>query len=473
MQDFTSDGLSFPANAIEEFDLLYFPDSVHRTFFSRTLEIALLSCQCLISPKLFDMKNIQSKHLVILLMMTGSIYTGCQKDIGTKPSQEERSSMNTAGAGAEKKSKKVYVSNVQELYLAINNTENSGSTLVLAPGVYLLNEAFPKQGRLELLNNMSLSGQPGHPEQVVIDASELPLSSFTVVPTNARTGAIRMGDGYNSIEWITFQNDPAHVIRSLIQTDLVTTSSAQIRVAHCIIKGSSIGLSILNRDPVANGRTLEAIVEDNEIMGNTVPQFGSAIQIQNTLVHDAVLKVKLSRNHLHGNKSGMLIFNSSSQGCTLDVKSYNDRIEENGIGMVLNGGFILSGTVPSTNNKIQFEGYATSIKNNAGSPAPPFSFPAGGMHAAGGQSMPPFDPPGTAHNNQLDVRLFGCDLTDNSGNFQINAYGAHSFYPMLIPAGTGNTTRFYLHGLSAHATVNAMNSYPAEPAGTNSVTVFQ
>jgi hypothetical protein len=282
-----------------------------------------------------------------------------------------------------------------------------------------------------------------------------------------------LGDGNNSLEWITFQNNPAHTVRSLIQTDIVTTSSAQIRVAHCIIKGSSIGLSIINRDLMASGRMLEAEVEDNEMMNNTIQQFGSAIQIQNTTTTDAALKVKMSRNYIHGNKAGMLIFNSSSQNCNVEVKSYDDRIENNGIGMVLNGGFILLSSAPSLHNKLHFEGYATTIRNNIGTPAPPFAFPPTGIHAAGGQSMPPFDIPGTAHFNELEVYLNGCQIEDNGGTAQINAYGAHSFYPTSTPAGSNNKTSIYLRGISANANINSMNSFPSEPAGTNSVNVYR
>jgi hypothetical protein len=42
---------------------------------------------------------------------------------------------------------------------------------VLAPGTYILNASYPNAGRLELLENMELQGQPGQPEVVIIDAS--------------------------------------------------------------------------------------------------------------------------------------------------------------------------------------------------------------------------------------------------------------------------------------------------------------
>ena len=273
----------------------------------------------------------QFSNSVLLLLL--AFLLSCKKEISTGPLRASTSAEINSKSHINESSNKIKVRNISELYEAVNNTENEGATIILAPGVYMLNAGYPKAGRLELLHNMSLVGLPGNPGAVVIDASQLPLSSFTLAPANSRTGAVRMGDGVNRMEWITFQNDPAHTIRSLIQTDIVTGSFANIKIAHCIIKGSSIGISILNRDPVANGRVLEADISDNEIFENTIQQFGSGIQIQNTLVNDAVLKVRLSRNHVYGNKAGMMIFNSSSQRCLLEVESYNDIIEGNGIGL--------------------------------------------------------------------------------------------------------------------------------------------
>ena len=422
--------------------------------------------------------RIQFLPALVFIVLASAIASSCQKETTINEPGESSSAPNSSNGNANEQSKKIYVTNISELYAAINNAENSGSTLVLAPGVYMLSANYPKAGRLELLHNMSLVGQPGHPEAVIIDATELPLSSFTIAPSNARTGAVRMGDGNNSIEWITFQNDPAHTIRSLIQTDIVTTPTSQIKVAHCIIKGSSIGLSILNRDPVANGRILEADVADNEIYDNTIQQFGSGIQIQNTLVNDAVLKVRLSRNYVHGNRAGMMIFNSTSQRCSLEVKSYDETIENNGVGLVLVGALILNATSPAIDNTFIYESYASSLKNNHGVPAPPFSFPAGGVFAPSGLAMTQFGPPGTAHNNKLEISFHGTAIEDNIGGAQINAYGAYSYYALpplnnSTLVGSNNKTNVYLHGQSISATANAANSIPTEAAGTNTANIYR
>lgn len=419
-------------------------------------------------------KQISSSVLLLLL----AFLLSCKKEIRTDQLQAITSTEVSYKSHVNEPSNKIKVRNISELYEAVNNMENKGSTIILAPGVYVLNAGYPKAGRLELLHNMSLVGLPGNPDAVVIDASQLPLSSFMIAPANSRTGAVRMGDGSNSMEWITFQNDPAHTIRSLIQTDIVTSSVATIKIAHCIIKGSSIGLSILNRDPVADGRVLEADISDNEIFENTIQQFGSGIQIQNTLVNDAVLKVRLSRNHVYGNKAGMMIFNSASQRCLLEVESYNDVIENNGIGLVLVGSLILNANNPALQNSLLYKAYASSIKNNNGSPAPPFSFPAGGIFAPSGLAMTQFGPPGTAHGNQLNIHFFGSDINENTGASQINAYGAYSFYSFApfnnqAIVGTENKTNVFLFVRSTDATVNTVNSVPFEPAGTNTAAFYK
>ena len=84
-----------------------------------------------------------------------------------------------------------------------------------------------------------------------------------------------------------------------------------------------------------------------------------------------------------------------------------------------------------------------------------------------------FDLPGTVNDNKLDVSFYGCVIEGNAGNAQILAYGAHSTYPLPAPAGTGNATNIYLHGISANATISAIASFPAEPAGTNTVNVYR
>jgi len=422
------------------------------------------------------------ENCLIALIAFVFLLASCQKETGTTPQQEESSARTIRNPSTEKQSKKVYVSNVEELYAAINDPANAGTTLVLAPGTYSLSAAYPNGGRLDLQLDMSLTGQPGNAAKVIIDATNLPASSFTIPPTPGLpaplpTGVVRMGNGKNSLEWLTLQNDPLHVIRSFVQTDIAATPIAEIGIAHIIIKGGgcNIGISVGNFGAIANGRMVKAEIEDNEIMNNINPSptgNGTGIQIVNHRgTNDGSVITTLSRNYIHDNKAGMIISNISSQHCAIEIKCYDNRVEDNGVGLALRAGF--NESTSSIGNTLKFHAYATTVKNNTGSPAPPFSNPACGIFAAGGGSMLLFGLPGTVNNNKLDISFYGCAIEGNAGVAQILAYGAHSTYPLPTPAGTANTTNIYLHGISANATVSALASLPAEPAATNTVNVYR
>ncbi|MBA3786629.1 MAG: hypothetical protein H0X15_14030, partial [Acidobacteria bacterium] len=128
----------------------------------------------------------------------------------------------------------VNVTNIEELYAAVNNSANAGNQIVLAPGVYLLSVngaggvARPNAGRLELQENMSLRGTVGDRGAVIIDAINLPLSSFNSAPPVPLTAAIRMGRGTNAIEWLTARNAVNGIAN--IETELVSAMT-NIRVA--------------------------------------------------------------------------------------------------------------------------------------------------------------------------------------------------------------------------------------------------
>ena len=423
------------------------------------------------------MKKQLLRHPLLILAALFFIasFISCRKETSQSRQQEKISLLNNAHSN----SKKVYINNVEELYAAINDPENDGVTLVLSEGTYNLSPSFPKAGRLELRHDMSLMGEEGHPESVIIDVTGLPNASFTVPPTPAiplgvRTGAVRMGDGTNSIGWITIQNNPTHQLRSLIQTDIVATPVAEIRVAHCILKGGNIALNLINRDKVANGRTINADIEENEMMNNTLQIFGTAIEIGNSNeVDDAVIHATLRGNYLHGNRNGITAVNSSTLRCNIELVSYADKIEDNGLGLNLSAGFSEDLARPTLNNSVKFDAYGTSIKNNNGNPTPPLSYTPGGVLAEAGVCSPPFGLPGSVSNNNLEINFHGCPIEHNVGNYQINVYGGLSLYPLPTPVGTYNATTLRLFGISSDATVNAVASVPVEPAATNTVSVYR
>ena len=79
----------------------------------------------------------------------------------------------------------VYVTDVEQLYAAVDNPANMGATVVLAPGIYQLSPTDPagidrtNLGRLELQKDMSLYGVAGDRAAVVIDAGALLQPSFS------------------------------------------------------------------------------------------------------------------------------------------------------------------------------------------------------------------------------------------------------------------------------------------------------
>ena len=386
------------------------------------------------------------------------------------------------------KGRRIHVSNVASFYNAINDPANEGGTIVLAPGTYALNSNFPKNGRIELAHNMSLVGKPGDANAVVIDVTGLPASAYVVPPTatypfQLRTGPIRVGNGYNAIEWLTIKNNPQNIIRSMIQTDIVAIQNAtdpappvQVRIAHTIIKGSSIGINIINRDAVSNGRIVEAEIENNEILENNIPQFGSGVQVQNSqALTGALIKVTLRGNYIHHNKNGLNILNSSSENNRIIARSIGDRLEENGVGLALSAGL---NTVrgAAKGNSIQFEADGTTILNNRGVPFPIPNFIAGGVFIAGanvGSMSGSTGAPETVNNNKLEAIFKGCKIENNIGDNQINAFGAYSNLPSPLPAGDHNDVVITLLGSSKKATVNATPSFPDEPDVTNSLTVHR
>jgi len=413
----------------------------------------------------------QIVYMIIFIISASVFSLSCQKDIAQiKEQQEISSAANNANSSD---AKKIYVSDITQLYAAVNNPENTGARIVIAPGTYILNASYPNAGRIELLENMELQGQPGHPELVIIDASALPGTSF-VPPLNfpaARTGAIRMGRGSNAIEWLTVKGNSSAQALSVIDADLIWVGISRIRVAHSIVTGGRIGIDIRNVGAGSVGRVLEAEIADNEVVENLV-QFGQGIEIQNANgATGAIIRATLNGNYVHGNKIGIRTFNNAA-GSTVNngsitIQSTADRFEENGIGLYLSAAFNQGSTTTANGNLLHFEAHGTSIQNNQGTLPPDVTDPSpGGIYAVGGFSTSG----GVASDNRLEINLWGCLISSNQGP-DIKAYGAFSNSASL--AGTNNVVNIHLHGVSTNATVNATPSFPVEPAGTNVVNIFR
>ena len=370
----------------------------------------------------------------------------------------------------------VNVSDIDGLYNAVNDPNNAGKTIVLAPNTYSLSANYPKGGRLELLFNMSLMGKEGHPNAVVIDVSGLSSSSYIISPPpQVNTAPIRMGNGTNKIEWMTIRNNPTNAIRTLIQTDLVDTPGTRITVAHTILTGASIGLCLINRYAECDNRIVEADIEENEIMANTAGTFKSGIQVQNSHgVTHAAIHARLKKNRIHSNGNGLAAFNAGPTGSFANdniimIKSDEDVFELNGVGLALIGGNSSGGT--ANGNSTSFEANGTTIKNNTGTPSQFDKYEPGGVFAVAGLANQD-NVRNMVNDNKLKIRFKDCAIENNLLPLQIKAYGAHSKYATSVPIGSNNSNKINLHGISAQSTINAVNSKLNDFDPTNTVELF-
>jgi hypothetical protein len=364
----------------------------------------------------------------------------------------------------------VQVANVEQLYAAINDPANAGSTILLAPGTYTLSArnasalARPNAGRLELQQDMSLSGVVDDRSAVVIDATALPMSSFTA--PFGRTGVIRAGRGNNGVEWLTIAGNP--LAAAGVETDLFSTPETNVRVAHVVAGNSARGVDIRNVGADMAGRRLHAEIVDGEFFRGV-----EGIRAVNFLGADhGDISVVMSGNRSYQNVVGCVIENNRTNFGTIYVRSSGDRFEDNGLGCSISGGMSQT-TGPANSNSVVFEGHGTDILNNTrtiffNNTGPTFA-DAGGIVAAGGTASTA----NSTSSNTVVVRLWGCRISGNqnieSGAFDFQVLGARSLVSGL--GGTDNHAIVSLQGVSKFIDVDVVNSLPVDPSGSNTVTI--
>jgi hypothetical protein len=407
------------------------------------------------------------KNCFQLLLLSSVLFlaVSCQKGID-KPFALPEESTSANNANVQKGKKKVYVSNLDELYAAVNDPENAGTEVVLAPGTYLLSASYPNGGRLELQTDMSLRGQPGQIDAVFIDQSALPISSYRLSPT-ITVAPIRIGRGINSIEWFSVKGGPAAVNPlAVIESDLLGDET-NVTISHVSVdcNGSRTGILFRNRLEEHANRVINAKLEHSEIFGAR-SGIASGVAMQNR-ISGSQIKLDMKENYIHDCKIGIFNLNgglgNSIDNCLLEFTSHSDRIENNGCGLDLSaasGG----GANYSNNGSVIVKMYGASIKNN-GVPqlAPTNGALLSGIYAASAYGA-------IASNNNLNISLWGCEISNNNAP-DIYAYGAYSSTAVI--AGVNNRLDLNLYGLSANATLESAASVPAEPAGTNVVNIYR
>jgi hypothetical protein len=282
----------------------------------------------------------------------------------------------------------------------------------------------------------------------------------------SRSGGIRMGRGSNSIRWLTVLGNPSTNALSAIDTDLTWQCVIHIRAAHLVVKGSQNGINIRNPGFTGINRVIEAEIENNEFVENTVGA-GQGIEIQNANgATGSIIRARMKENYSHGNRVGLRSFNTANNSASITIVSTDDRFENNGTRCWLAAGASTSATTIANGNTLNFEAHGTSIRNNQRNNNPDGTPPAGLFAAAGLSALNA----NSTSDNRLKIALSRSPL---AGNYfaDINAFGADSSTPDL--AGTNNITEIYMDDYNKEATTIIAASLPAEPAGTNVIKIFR
>jgi hypothetical protein len=359
----------------------------------------------------------------------------------------------------------IIIYNVTNLYNAVNNPANAGRILILRPGIYPLDH----RGRLDFQRDMSIVGVAGYPNMVIIDASLIPASAYQWTP-QLRTGAIRMGLGDNYLESVTIQNTLGNTnnIRSLIETDLIGTPTAYVNISNSVLRGASIGLAISNRQTLSNSRVLKVDLYRNEISNNLIGNFKVAIQVQNShQVTDGSIAIKMSRNFLHHNETGLRAFSAASAN-NIIINSRQDRISQNRLGLSLMGGFIGTGN-QSNDNKTIFEANNDIVIDNTAVQTADDDFTVGGVFGAAG-AIAVDNVPGVVNNNTLDIKIHHSIIAHNVSGDQMNIFGGYTRKPASSPVGNYNVTTLHLTN-NTLPQYHIADSSPIDPSGTNKVKV--
>ena len=318
--------------------------------------------------------------------------------------------------------------------------------------------ARPNAGRLELQENMSLRGVVGDRGAVIIDAINLPLSSFNSAPPVTLTAAIRMGRGTNSIEWLTVRN--AVNGNANIGTELASTAT-NIRVAHVASTNSQRGLDVRNFGTAQAGRVINVEIIDNDFYNNRIGTLGEGFRIASQQgANGGIINATLAGNRSYNNYLGLIVENNRSNNAVTTVFSSGDRFFENGLGALVGGG--LGGT--ANGNRVSFTAFGDTFENNNGFN----NFDFGGLVVPGGENTT--IPNGTS-NNTVHVELRNCRFSNNQIH-DIAAFGARSNPASVGQPGTNNRVRIRLLGTIVPV-FETTNSVPDNPAWMNSVTVIR
>jgi hypothetical protein len=341
----------------------------------------------------------------------------------------------------------ITVSNVDELYNAVNDSANAGATIVLAPGTYMLsvtganNVPRPKGGRIEFQPDMSLRGVEGNMNAVVISAFNLPASSFPQIVNGVQTGpnaAVRMGLGRNSLEWLTVRD--ARSAQANIDSGLqpLDPGTAYIRIAHVASTGSTRGLNVLNFGRDSSDQTIEADIVDSQFFDND-ENLSEGVRLGNFQgARRSTVNARMSGNVSWGQKQGRLIVNNRANESTVNVWSSGNRFYDNGGGTIIIGG-LSSNDTRADDNTITLEAHGDRYLGNTGVT----ELDPGGLVVLGGESISATG--GGTSNNRVHVKLWGCRMADNAFS-DLTAIGARWVAPSTAGLSANNLVTIEIAG---------------------------
>lgn len=361
----------------------------------------------------------------------------------------------------------IVVTDVEQLYTVVNDASKAGVAVVLSPGTYALTTKTPggatrpNGGRLELQPDMALIGVVGDRSAAIIDMSALPLASFNVAL--GRTAGIRIGRGNNSVEWLTILGNASSAAG--VETDLADANPTNVVVAHVIAHESIRGVDIRNTTAAMSNRVIVARLDDNEFYrgaeGIRVLNSGGTIGGQ--------IDVTMSGNSSHDNANGCIVEHNRASASTIRIRSSGDRFTHNGLGCLIGGGLVAAPGSANSNVTV-FEGHGDAFTDNILT-----VFNNGGAIDFGGLLVLGAETPGAANSashNAVSVALWGTKVSGNQ-HIDFEAYGARSVANPAGTSGIDNRVTIELHGVSKQLEVVTTNSLPADPTGTNTVTIIR
>jgi hypothetical protein len=367
---------------------------------------------------------------------------------------------------------KVWVTTAVELQQQVHDSINAGKTIVLAPGVYMLDPAGPTLGRLELQTDMELEGVPGNNAAVVIDASRLdatlPGAPDPAVPASYQdgtlfTGALRVGRGHNAVRWMTLRR--AGLGAAFIEADLPPVAGAEtsVTVEHCSIEGNIRAIDFRLVGAAANGRTMTGDFRDNVLRSNTLGM-GQGLRIVFLQgANDATLRATIQGNTFAANLAGIFAGSNGSSRNTITVDSRNNSFTGNGVGAVLVAG-LTSGARAADDNAVTFGSQDDEFDGNL-LPTTVYTAAGAGLAVSGADSTS--TTAGKTNRNSATVELRNAHFLDNPAGdlLTVGAHGANG-----LVAGTHNEVLVTLLGSTADLDIpTPVESDPAEP--TNHVTI--